>query len=158
MNTDDARETRLFLKESKCSFGAKANDQYMIRGNQPIIMIKVFTFPPSSFWSLWSLRRRCTDRIDSGVVLDQGRVMGAPFAVVADVSYPYLDKCSLFGEATLFCGPFFAFTRSWTLDLPLPLSPLFCLSSPRHTSLLAEVFGHSLSFSCSRQIGMVLHN
>ena len=127
-----------------------------------IIIIKVFTFPPSSFWSLWSLRRRCTDRIDSGVVLeDQGRVMGAPFAVAADVSYPYLDKCSLFGEATLFRGPFFAFTRSWTLDLPLPLSPqspLFCLSSPRHTSLLAEVFGHSLSFSCSRQIGMVLHN
>ena len=61
--------------------------------------------------------------------------MGAPFAVVADVSYPYLDKCSLSAEATLFCGPFFAFTRSWTMDLPLPLSPLFCLlSSPRQSS------------------------
>ena len=53
-------------------------------------------------------------RIDSGAVLEkQGRVMGAPSAAVDGVSYPYLylDKCGPPEEATLFCGPLFAFTR-----------------------------------------------
>ena len=51
-------------------------------------------------------------RIDSGAVLEeQGTVMGAPSAAVDGVSYPYLDKCGPPEEATLFCGPLFAFTR-----------------------------------------------
>ena len=98
-------------------------DQYVhsiIRGN------------PSSktLPSLFRVGEMGMHRIDSGAVLEeQGKVMGAPSAAVDDgVSYPYLylDKCGPPEEATLSCGPLFAFIHTvWTLS-PLRLSS-FCL-------------------------------
>ena len=86
----------------------RKGDQYVHNPWESII--KDFTFP------LPCGEMGCTmHRIDSGAVLEeqQGRVMGAPSAAVDGVSYPYpyLDKCGPPEEATLFCGPLFAFTR-----------------------------------------------
>ena len=81
-------------------------DQYVHNPRESII-IKDLTFPlPRGEMGM--------HRIDSGAVLgEQGTVMGAPSAAVDGVSYPYLylDKCGPPEEATLFCGPLFAFTR-----------------------------------------------